>query len=59
MRLMSRTVEAETRMPTLEDLHKLAKDTNERVDRMEEKLDALHAEVSVAVGALMEHFQGK
>lgn len=56
---MSRTVEAETRMPTLEDLHKLAKDTNERVDRMEEKLDALHAEVSVAVGALMEHFRGK
>ncbi len=35
MKLMNRAPETETQMPTLEDLHRLAKDTNDRVDRME------------------------
>lgn len=58
MKLMRLPMETET-MPTLNDVYKLAESTDRRLDAMEDKLDALHAEVSVAIGALMEHFQGK
>lgn len=56
---MNRAPETETQMPTLEDLHRLAKDTNDRVDRMEAKLDSLHDEMRLAVRTLLESFSGK
>lgn len=59
MRLMSTATKPETRMPTMEDLHRLAKDTNERVDRMEAKLDSLHDEMRLAVRTLLESFSGQ
>lgn len=56
---MSAAMKSETRMPTMEDLHRLAQDTNERVDRMEAKLDSLQEEMRVAVKTLLESFPGK
>lgn len=54
---MSRAVEPETQMPTLEDLHQLARETNERIDRMEDKLENIHADLRVAIRGLVESFR--
>lgn len=58
MNLLRLPVETET-MPTLNDVYKLAESTDRRLNAMEDKLDALHAELRVAIRGLMESFGGR
>lgn len=58
MNLLRLPVETET-MPTLNDVYKLAESTDKRLNAMEDKLDALHAELRVAIRGLVESFGGR
>ena len=44
------------KMPTLNDVYKLAESTDRRLDAMEDKLENIHAELRVAVRGLVESF---
>lgn len=58
LKLAQKPQETET-MPTLNDVYKLAESTDRRLDAMEDKLDALHAELRVAIRGLVESFEGR